>query len=59
MNIFRIALVVIGFVVLALAGGLVGIWALNTLFALGIPYTFKTALASALLAAAVGGAGRG
>jgi len=35
------------------------IWSINTLFLIGIDYTFKTWLAMALLVGVVGGASRG
>jgi hypothetical protein len=38
-------------------GPLLTIWALNTLFALAIPYTLKTWFASALLTSIMSGAG--
>ena len=43
------------FLLVAIVGGLVFIWSLNTLFPiLAIPYTFKTLLAAVLIVSSVG-----
>lgn len=50
MDTFELDLVIIA---LALLTPLAGIWALNTLFGLGILYTFKTWLAALVLASII------
>lgn len=42
-------------VLVAVVGPLLTIWALNTLFGLGIAYTFKTWLATMILGFVIGG----
>ena len=51
----KIAAVVALVVLLLAVGPLLVIWSVNTLFGLGIPYTFKTWLAMGILGLAVGG----
>lgn len=46
-------ILVIFIVPLIAAGPLIILWALNTLFGLGIPYTFWTWLATAILTGAI------
>lgn len=45
----KIFLLVLALIALLLAGPLLTIWSLNTLFGLGIPYTLMTWLATAWL----------
>lgn len=45
---------IILFVMLSLLGPFLAIWSLNTLFALGIPYSLKTWLAMIFLSMAFG-----
>lgn len=48
------AFIVVGILIGVLFVPFISIWALNTLFLLGIPYTFKTWLASLILSAMFG-----
>lgn len=48
------AIIVIALLIL---GGFISIWVLNTLFSLGILYTWQTVLAAAMLNLTVSGAG--
>jgi MFS-type transporter involved in bile tolerance (Atg22 family) len=50
-----VGLIILVIIPLIIVGQVVLIWALNALFGLGIPYTFKTWLAALVLGAAVGG----
>ena len=46
---FPVFIIIVLILALIVFGPLVLIWALNTLFTLGIPYTFKTWLASLII----------
>ena len=48
-TILAVVLITPALILLALAIGNMTVWALNTLFALAIPYTVKTSSAAALL----------
>lgn len=50
----KILLIVLAIIVLVLAGPLLVIWMLNTLFGLGLTYTAETWLAALLLGMLVG-----
>lgn len=51
----KIAVFVLFLIVLVLIGPLISIWALNTLFGLGIAYTFWTWLAMAWIGLVING----
>jgi hypothetical protein len=48
-DVLKIILITIVVILAVVFGPLLGVWALNTLFATGIAYTFKTWLAMLLL----------
>ena len=52
---FIIVLLIILIIVLIIFGPIIIIWALNTLFKLGILYNFKTWLATLILSGSIGG----